>query len=189
MFSFVPIQGIGFFGGRRLGRPAAWLAAQAGRLAAGRRLVVPVPSGPGSVSSFVLEAVGRGPGVSVIYGAVGHGPAGLVSRAFESCRELAAGPSPLAVVFPGVPCPAAPPVRLRRWSSCGSGSWSEAALALGFAVPVLLVGEMASSAPASWGAERVNVPWPVAAAEFALPEPPSFLVRPPAGLRQFQLFS
>jgi hypothetical protein len=97
----------------------------------------------------------------------GLGAAAFAARAQALLRALAAAPAPLWVCFPGCP----PPAGLqpaRRWVSCGSGSWSESALAFGLGVPVLLFLPGSVQPPASWGAwESVAPGW------FFLPLPPA----------------
>lgn len=63
----------------------------------------------------------------------GLGRRAFAVRAAALVRALAVSPSPLWVC--GV-CPAAA-VPSRSWVSCGSGSWSECALAAGLGVPLL----------------------------------------------------
>ncbi len=148
-FSFASFASFAFFGSRSLSPSVlSWLGGLAASLAAGAgaSLVVPAPASAGSVSSAVLAAVPASASVSVVSappGLVG-GPA-LAARASASVRLLAGLPAPLAVAWPSGPCPVSPAPAVRRsWSSCGSGSWSEVALALGWGVPVLLLGPAAA---------------------------------------------
>lgn len=71
----------------------------------------------------------------------------LVRRSCAFVGALASLPSPLLVSFPAGPCPAGC-VPGASWVSCGSGSWSSAALAAGCGVPVLLF--LGSWRPSSW---------------------------------------
>lgn len=82
----------------------------------------------------------------------GLGAAAFPVRAAALVRALAAAPAPLWVCFPEEVCPpAARPCR--RWVSCGSGSWSECALAFGLGVPVLVFLPR-RVAPPSWSSAR-----------------------------------
>ena len=80
----------------------------------------------------------------------GLGRAAFAARAAALVRTLAASPSPLWVCFPGGVCPAAA-VPSRSWGSCGSGSWSECALAAGLGVPVLVFLPVGVVPPSGWG--------------------------------------
>ncbi len=61
----------------------------------------------------------------------------FVLRAVAMLRELAAaGPAPCFFCWPGVPAPSSLVSPSVVWQSCGSGSWSEVALACGLWLPV-----------------------------------------------------
>ena len=80
----------------------------------------------------------------------GLGRAAFAARAAAMVRALAASPSPLWACFPGRGCP--PGLRpVRSWVSCGSGSWSESALAAGLGVPVLAFLRAGQLPPPSFG--------------------------------------
>ena len=64
----------------------------------------------------------------------------FAARAAAFIRALAAAPSPLLLAWPGVVVPCHLSWSCRSWQSCGSGSWSEVALAAGTGVPVVVFG-------------------------------------------------
>lgn len=74
----------------------------------------------------------------------------LAARATAFIRALAAAPAPALVCWPGRAAPSG--LRpSRSWSSCGSGSWSEAALAAGLGVTVFVFLPPGIQPPAAWG--------------------------------------
>lgn len=117
-------------------RAAALAVLAVGR---GAALFVPAPPGPDpSVAAAVLAAVPRS-AVS-LFPVSFPGRGALPARAAAALRALAAAPAPVLFAWPGRPCPAALAAPSRSWRPCGSGSWSEIALALGLGVPVILFG-------------------------------------------------
>ncbi len=75
----------------------------------------------------------------------------LVVRAVSFVRALSVAPAPVLLCWPGCAAPvAARPAP--SWVSCGSGSWSELALAVGLGVPVVVFLPPSSLPPSSWGA-------------------------------------
>ena len=113
------------------------------------------------VGSSVFSSCGSGvpalaaaafPGLQLFSatGFAGLGRAAFAARAAVLVRSLAAAPSPLWICFPGCACP--PACRpSRSWSVCGSGSWSECALACGLGVPVLVFLPCGVAPPPAWG--------------------------------------
>ena len=134
-----PFRSVGFAAWRRSPASVRARAASLASLAVGRgaSLFVPAPAGPvPSVASAVLAAVGPDP-VS-LFSASFSGPGSLPARAAAALRALAGAPDPVLLAWPGRPCPAALSAPSASWPSCGSGSWSEVALALGLGIPVIL---------------------------------------------------
>jgi len=80
----------------------------------------------------------------------GLGRRAFAARAASLVRSLAASPAPLWVCIPGGACSAGV-VPCRSWVSCGSGSWSECALAAGLGVPVLVFLPVGVVPPSGWG--------------------------------------
>ena len=79
----------------------------------------------------------------------GSSPASrLVARSVAFVRWVAGSPSGLWVSFPAGSCPRSC-LPGASWSSCGSGSWSSLALAVGLRVPALVW--LPASVPAPWG--------------------------------------
>lgn len=77
-------------------------------------------------------------------------PAALAQRSVAMVSAVAAsGPGAGLVAFPAAPCPAglAPS---RSWRSCGSGTWSSAALAAGLGVAVVVFPVGWPWAPPAW---------------------------------------
>ncbi len=64
----------------------------------------------------------------------------FAARAAAFVRSLAAAPDPLLLAWPGCPIPCHLSWSSRSWQSCGSGSWSEIGLAVGYGVPVVVFG-------------------------------------------------
>ena len=64
----------------------------------------------------------------------------FAARAAAFVRGLAAAPAPLLLAWPGCPLPWHLSWSRRSWQSCGSGSWSEVALAVGLGAPVVVFG-------------------------------------------------
>lgn len=65
----------------------------------------------------------------------------FAARASAFVRALAAAPAPVLLAWPSCPAPAGLRAGLRSWQSCGSGTWSEVALAFGLGVPVVVFGQ------------------------------------------------
>lgn len=85
----------------------------------------------------------------------------FAARAAAMVRALAAAPAPVLVCWPAVPAsPAARPAR--SWVSCGSGTWSEAALAVGLGVSVVVFLPPGQSPPSWWGVWSLAVAGPFA---------------------------
>ncbi len=154
------------FGGSRSASPSC--------LAEARRILSALPP-----SAQIVTTCGRGvpslaaarPGAVVFRASdlPSLGRAAFAARASAAVRHLARQPRPLFVCFPARPAPA--PIRpgLRSWQSCGSGSWSEVALAAGLGVPVLVFLPAGIQPPASLGAWQLVRPgW------FLLPSPSLF---------------
>lgn len=139
-------RSVGFSGSRRLrGRPAARCRSVAASVAsAGLSVLV------GCARGADAAALAGAPSAQV-FRARGRSPRALVARSVSFVRALAASPAPLLVSFPGCPCPAglAPAA---RWVSCGSGSWSSAALAVGLGVPLVVFLPAGALPPSGWGA-------------------------------------
>ncbi len=136
----------------------------------------PSPCSGASAAAFVASLRGAGIPASSVFTSCGAGAPSLVAAAFPGCqffsaaapafcglgsrafaaraaalvRALAASPAPLWVCFPGGACPAGVIPR-RSWVSCGSGSWSECALAAGLGVPVLVFLPVGVVPPSGWG--------------------------------------
>ena len=132
-------RSVGFAAWRRSPASVRARAASLASLAVGRgaSLFVPAPAGSApSVAAAVLAAVGRDR-VS-LFSASFSGRGALPARAAAALRALAAAPAPVLLAWPNRSCPPSLSGPSRSWSSCGSGSWSEVALALGLGVPVVL---------------------------------------------------
>ncbi len=78
----------------------------------------------------------------------GHGA--LPARATRFVRALAVAPAPVLICWPGRSCPMGL-LPDSRWQPCGSGSWSELALAVGLDVPVRIFLPPMCSPPLAWG--------------------------------------
>ena len=87
----------------------------------------------------------------------------LAARSAWFVRSLAAAPAPVLVSFPGRACPSRCRVG-RSWSSCGSGSWSSLALAVGLGVPVFVFLPAGVAPPAGWGSWSLVAAGPFAGA-------------------------
>lgn len=150
MSSWLGFSAVGFAGsrsGRGSGRAGALAAAAA---AAG----VPVfaTCGRGAPAAALAAAGPLGRCWSVRSAQWSRLPwrARFAARAGACVRALAAAPAPALVCWPGTPAPAA--LRPgRSWRPCGSGSWSELALAAGLRVPVFVFLPPAATPPAGWG--------------------------------------
>lgn len=143
---FAGFTAVGFCGGRSVGggRAAAAAVAAAAVAAAGVPVLVGCANG---VDLAVRTAVSS----AQIFRAASSRPGHLVARSCQFVAALAAHERPLLVVVPGVGAPAG----LRpshSWQSCGSGSWSSAALAAGRSVAVLVQAPAASWLP-QWNFE------------------------------------
>ena len=153
MFSLSSFSSFGVGGSRR---PSACSGVAASAFVASLRR-------SGVVAASVLTSCGAGapsvlaaafPGCQFFSAAApvfrGLGRRAFAARAAALVRALAASPFPLWVCFPGGVCPAAA-VPSRSWVSCGSGSWSECALAAGLGVPVLVFLPVGMVPPSGWG--------------------------------------
>ena len=138
---------VGFAGSRALSGPVLGSVVGLAVAASACGSSVLVASAAGGVSAAVGSAVPSAVVFSPPAGLVGG--AALAARASAFVRALAVAPSPLLVCAPAVACPAGVLPR-RSWFSCGSGSWSELALAVGLACSVFVVGLPASALPSSW---------------------------------------
>ncbi len=95
-----------------------------------------------------VQAVGAAVPGAVVFRQSSPAFSGLAPRARFAIRAaafvaaLAAAPSPVLLVWPGVPAPFGllPQFGRKRWQSCGSGSWSEMAVAVGWGLPVVVFG-------------------------------------------------
>lgn len=124
---------VGFAGSRRASAASRASAARLAGLASAAGLPVFSSCAPGLCAAAVAAAprarvfrAASGP-----WAALPPGPR-LAARASAFVRALAAsGPSPVLLCWPGRACPVPAPAARRSWSSCGSGSWSELALAVG----------------------------------------------------------
>lgn len=128
--SLSSFSAVGFCGARSLLPPLSSSLASAAA-AAGLPVLATCASGP---SRLALAAAGS---AGVCFPVQFPGRAGFASRAQAFIRSLASHPRPLLVSFPSRPCPPACHPS-RSWCSCGSGTWSETALAVGLSVPVVL---------------------------------------------------
>jgi len=165
-------RSVGFAAWRGSGPAVRARAASLAALAAGRgaALFVPAPAGSApSVASAVLAAVP--PSAVSLFSPSFSGRGALPARAAASLRALAAAPAPVLLAWPGRSCPASLSGPSRSWSSCGSGSWSEIALALGLGVPVLL---FSAPAPPWAAASRSWSSGPLAGALLLSPPPSCF---------------
>ncbi len=141
-------QSIGI-GGSRHASPACLeaLAEIFAALPAGAQIVATCASGVSAIAAAHPAAlVFRASQFS------GLGRAAYAARAAAAIRHLAGLPRPVFVCFPRVPAPAPLRPGLRSWQSCGSGSWSEVALAAGLSLPVLVFLPAGIQPPASLGA-------------------------------------
>jgi len=173
MSSSPVFRSVGFAAFRRSPSAVRSAAAAAAVAAVGRgaSLFVPAPAGRApSVASSVLAAVP--PSAVSLFSVSFSGPGALPARAAAALRALASAPAPVLLAWPGRPCPSSLAGPSRSWVSCGSGSWSEIALALGLGVPVVLFG----AAPPPW--VSVGRSWsagPLAGGVLLLPSAPRLL--------------
>lgn len=143
---FSGFSSVGFSGSRSLSGAPFALCRALSSSAAGAGLSVLVGCAAGADRAARLGAPS-----AVVFRVVGSGRSAFVSRSCRFVRALSVAPSPVLVSFPGCSCPAG----LRpaaSWVSCGSGSWSSAALAVGLGVPLVLFLPAGSSPPWGWGA-------------------------------------
>lgn len=130
--SFLGFSSLGFAGSRRPHSLAPLQASGLARSAAAAGCHVLTTCGAG-----VPAAVAAAAPAALVYRRQFPGKGGFVARAVRFVEQLAASPAPALLVWPAGPAPAASRPAT-RWVSCGSGSWSEAGLAAGLAVPVFV---------------------------------------------------
>ena len=139
---FAGFSTVGFCGSRSLGGSAKAHVCTLASIAAQSGTAVFTTCGKGAAAAarhcapsahvFRRQFAGRG---------------SFAARATQFVRALAVAPSPALVCWPDCDCPAGL-LPGTRWQSCGSGSWSELALAVGLGVPVFVFG---APVPQSWG--------------------------------------
>lgn len=150
------------FAGSRAGAGAGAAGRLAGAAAAaGCSVLASCGSGAPAAALAAAGAAGRLFSVAAPQFAALPFPARLAARAAAFVRALAASPAPVLLCWPGCPAPAGL-LPGRSWQSCGSGSWSELALAVGLAVPVVVFLPPGVQPPAGWGVWSVAVVGPFA---------------------------
>lgn len=162
-FDFRDYSAIGFSGSRALRGPQ-WVQARSLAARAARVSAVLVGCARGA------DAAARaGAPDAIVFRAASSAPRDLVARSIQMVSVLSGSPSPLLVALPGRPCPAGVRVAA-RWQSCGSGSWSTIALALGRGCPVYVIG---AYWPAAWPVLATSAPAPLPAGALLWPNQPT----------------
>lgn len=142
---FVALSGspvVGFAGSRSGAGAAAASVLAAACAAAGVPVFASCGRGAPAAALAAAGPLGRCFSVSSVPSSVPV-RARFALRAQAFVRELAAVPGAALLAWPGAPAPGG--LRpLRSWQSCGSGTWSEVALACGLGVAVFVF------APRAW---------------------------------------
>jgi hypothetical protein len=142
---FAGFSTVGFCGSRSLVGSAAAQVCTLASVAARSETAVYTTCGTGAAAAARACAP-----TAIVFSRTFAGHGALPARATRFIRALAAAPAPVLLCWPGRSCP----MGLQpgsRWQSCGSGSWSELALAVGLGVPVRVFLPPPLSPPLSWG--------------------------------------